>query len=305
MDNTSDLFRKINENFALMSKGRKSIARYINKETDKAAFMTAAELGEACGVSESTVVRFAMYLGFDGYPEFQNELSKLVQGKLVMAGRLNEPHQTKNTIIRSVFQADVEKMNESLSMIDEESFAQASKLIQKARHIFIVGIKNSSPVALYISYYLKIMRPDVNYVSGADYTDILSSIYHINDKDCLIGVSFPRYSVQTLRAMEYANERNAGIIALTDSMDSPCRMYSHILLCARTEEVSIAQSMAAPMSLATALIAEVFAENRDSAMRNITGIEEVYAEYDPESRDDLELVNTKQMYNYPEINFNA
>ena len=103
--------------------------------------------------------------------------------------------------------------------------------------------------------------------------------------------------------MEYANERNAGIIALTDNEDSPCRMYSHILLCARTEEVSIAQSMAAPMSLATALVAEVFAENRDSAMRNI--IEQVYAEFGIDSRDDLELVNTRQIYNYPEINFNG
>ncbi len=305
MDNSSDIFRKINESFAQMSKGRKAIARYINKETDKAAFMTAAELGEACGVSESTVVRFAVFLGFDGYPEFQNELSKLVRGKLVTAGRIDSTSQTKNTIIRSVFQADVEKMNESLGIIDEEAFKQASRLIHKARHVYIVGIKNSSPVAMYLSYYLKIMRPDVIFVSGADSTDILSSIFHINDRDCLLGVSFPRYSVQTLRAMEYANERNAGIIALTDSADSPCRMYSHMLLCARTEEVSIAQSMAAPMSLATALVASVFAENRDSAMRNITGIEEVYAEYDVESRDALEAVNTKQIYNYPEINFNA
>ena len=228
-----------------------------------------------------------------------------MRGKLVTAGKLTGGEQTKNTIIRSVFQADVEKMNETLSIIDEEAFSQASKLIQKARHIYIVGVKNSSPVAMYISYYLKIMRPDVSYVSSVDSTDILSSIYHINEKDCLIGVSFPRYSVHTLRAMEYANERNAGIIALTDSRDSPCRMYSHILLCARTEEVSIAQSMAAPMSLATALIAEVFSENRDSAMRNITGIEEVYAEFDSDSRDDLELVDTKHMYNYPEMNFNA
>ena len=305
MDNTSDIFRKINESFAQMSKGRKAIARYINKETDKAAFMTAAELGEACGVSESTVVRFAVFLGFDGYPEFQDELSKLVRGKLVTAGRIDDTRQTKNTIIRSVFQADVEKMNESLGIVDEEAFVQASKLIHKARHVYIVGIKNSSPVAMYLAYYLKIMRSDVIFVSGADSTDILSSIFHITDRDCFIGVSFPRYSVQTLRAMEYANERNAGIIALTDSADSPCRMYSHMLLCARTEEVSIAQSMAAPMSLATALVASVFAENRDSAMRNITGIEEVYSEYDVESRDALEAVNTKQIYNYPEINFNA
>ncbi len=305
MADGSDLFRKINENFALMSKGRKAIARFINKETDTAAFMTAAELGEACGVSESTVVRFAMYLGFEGYPEFQNELSKMVRGKLMTAGRISEKTQTKNSIIKSVFQADVEKMNESLGMIDEDAFAEASKLIQKAKHIYIVGIKNSAPVAMYIAYYLKIMRPDVNYVSGLDTSDLLSSIYHINDKDCLIGVSFPRYSVHTLRAMEYANERNAGIIALTDSADSPCRMYSHILLCARTEEVSIAQSMAAPMSLATSLVAEVFSENRDSAMRNITGIEEVYSEYGSESRDDLELVNTRKIYNYPEINFNG
>ena len=305
MADGSDLFRKINENFALMSKGRKAIARFINKETDTAAFMTAAELGEACGVSESTVVRFAMYLGFEGYPEFQNELSKMVRGKLVTAGRISEKTQTKNSIIKSVFQADVEKMNETLGIIDEEAFSEASKLIQKAKHIYIVGIKNSAPVAMYIAYYLKIMRPDVNYVSGLDTSDLLSSIYHISDKDCLIGVSFPRYSVHTLRAMEYANERNAGIIALTDSEDSPCRMYSHILLCARTEEVSIAQSMAAPMSLATSLVAEVFSENRDSAMRNITGIEEVYSEYGSESRDDLELVNTRKIYNYPEINFNG
>ncbi len=305
MDNSSDIFRKINENFAHMSKGRKAIARFINKETDKAAFMTAAELGEACGVSESTVVRFAIFLGYDGYPGFQNELSRLVRGKLVTAGRIDETHPTRNAIIKSVFQADVEKMNESLVRIDEEAFSQASKLIHKAKHVYIVGIKNSSPVAMYIAYYLKIMRSDVIFVSGADSTDILSSVFHINERDCFIGVSFPRYSVQTLRAMEYANERNAGIIALTDSADSPCRMYSHMLLCARTEEVSIAQSMAAPMSLATALVASVFAENRDSAMRNITGIEEVYSEYDTDSRDALEAVNTKQIYNYPEINFNA
>lgn len=303
MSNGSDLFRKINENFASLSKGRKALARYINKETDTAAFMTAAELGEACGVSESTVVRFAMFLGFDGYPEFQKELVSLVRGRLATAGRLEDAPRTRNAIIRSVFQADVEKMNESLSIVDEVSFHEASALIHKARHVYIVGLRNSSPVAMYLAYYLKIMRPDVKYISGSDSTDLMSEIYHINEKDCLIGVSFPRYSVHTLRAMEYANERNAGIIALTDSQDSPCRMYSHILLCAATEEVSIAQSMAAPMSLATALVAQVFAENRDRAMRNITGIEEVYAEYDSDGHDVLEQMNAKQIYNYPEINF--
>ncbi|MCR5746089.1 MAG: MurR/RpiR family transcriptional regulator, partial [Lachnospiraceae bacterium] len=136
MSNESEIFRKINESFASMSKGRKALSRYINKETDKAAFMTAAELGEACGVSESTVVRFAMYLGFDGYPEFQRELTKLVRSKLATAGKLDETKQTNNTIIKSVFQADVEKMNETLSLINEEAFMDASKLIQKARHIY-------------------------------------------------------------------------------------------------------------------------------------------------------------------------
>jgi DNA-binding MurR/RpiR family transcriptional regulator len=303
MSNGSDLFRKINENFASLSKGRKALARYINKETDTAAFMTAAELGEACGVSESTVVRFAMYLGFDGYPEFQKELVSLVRGRLATAGKLEDAPKTKNAIIRSVFQADVEKMNESLSIVDEISFREASSLIHKAKHVYIVGLRNSSPVAMYLAYYLKIMRADVLYISDSDSMDIMSEIYHINEKDCLIGVSFPRYSVHTLRAMEYANEKNAGIIALTDSADSPCRMYSHILLTARTEEVSVAQSLAAPMSLATALIAEVFSANRDYAIRNITGIEKVYADYEAEGRDDLEQVNAKKIYNYPEINF--
>ncbi len=301
--NESDLFRKINDGFSSMSKGRKAISRYINKETDTAAFMTAAELGNACGVSESTVVRFAMSLGFDGYPEFQKELSKLVKGKLQTAGRIMDNNQTKNMVVRSVFQSDVEKMTETLGFIDDQSFLQAAKLIQKAKHVYIVGVKNSSPVAIYLAYYLKILRPDVLYISGNESTDILSSMYHISEKDCLIGVSFPRYAIQTLRAMEYANEKNAGIIALTDSPDSPSRMYSHILLCARTEEVAIAQSMAAPMSLATSLVAEVFSQNRDFAMQNIAGIEKVYSDFDIEGIGDLEQVNTNKIYNYPEINF--
>ncbi len=299
----SDLFRKINDSFSSMSKGRKAISRYINKETDTAAFMTAAELGNACGVSESTVVRFAMSLGFEGYPQFQKELSKLVKGKLQTAGRLSDKKQSKNMVVRSVFQSDMENMTETLGSVDDQAFSQAAKLIQKAKHVYIVGVKNSSPVAMYLAYYLKIMRPDVMFISGNESTDILAGLYHISEKDCLIGVSFPRYAVQTLRAMEYANEKNAGIIALTDSPDSPSRMYSHILLCAKTEEVSIAQSMAAPMSLATSLVAEVFSQNRDFAMQNIEGIEKVYSDFEIEGIGDLEQVNTNKIYNYPEINF--
>ena len=218
MSNVNELNNRINARYSSMSKGQKMLANYITDNYDKAVFLTAAKLGEIVGVSESTVVRFAMCLGYKGYPDFQKALEEMVRNKLntvqrmeVTYGRIQE-----SNVLQTVLSADAEKIKETIENIDEAAFRSAVDTILQARKIYIVGIRSCAPLASFLAFYLNQMFEDVILLHTNSASELFEQMVYIDEKDVIIGISFPRYSMRTLKALEFANNRNAKVITLTD-----------------------------------------------------------------------------------------
>ena len=256
MDTKNELLKKIDERYAKLSKGQKKLADYIREDYDKAAFLTAAKMGEVVGVSESTVVRFATTLGYKGYPEFQKALEELVRTKLNSIQRMKVTYGriSHGEILDSVLQSDIEKIKLTMASIDHNTFEQAVDTILNARKIYVVGIRSCAPLASFLSFYLNLICEDVKAVNTNSSSEIFEQLIRISEEDVIIGISFPRYSMRTLKALEFASNRKAKVITLTDSVHSPMNLYSSCNLIARSDMASIVDSLVAPLSVVNALV---------------------------------------------------
>ena len=245
MNKANEVVEKIKNKYDKLSKGQKLLADYIISNYDKAAFLTAAKLGALVGVSESTVVRFAMNLGYQGYPEFQRALEEMVRNKLNSIQRMEVAYGriSQSQILSSVLQADADKIKLTLENIDEKAFETAIDILLNAKHIYVLGIRSCSPLANFLSFYLNMLFDNVQLIQTNSASEIFEQMIRINEQDAIIGISFPRYSVRTLKAMEFANNRNAKVITLTDSIHSPMNLYSSCNLIARSDMASIVDSL--------------------------------------------------------------
>ena len=282
----NELLQKIDEKYPRLSKGQKKLADYIRQEYDKAAFLTAAKMGEVVGVSESTVVRFAMTLGYKGYPEFQKALEELVRTKLNSIQRMEVTYGriSQGEILTSVLQADIEKIKLTMGSMDQEAFEMAVDTILKAKRIYVIGIRSCAPLASFLSYYLQLICEDVTLVNTNSSSEIFEQ---------LIRISFPRYSVRTLKALEFANNRNAKVITLTDSVHSPMNLYSSCNLIARSDMASIVDSLVAPLSVINALVVALCMKKQKEVVATLETLEKIWDEYQVYSKDELNMVTDK------------
>lgn len=278
----NDLFALINEWMPRISKGHKKIAEYILVHYDKAAFMTAARLGETVGVSESTVVRFASELGYDGYPGLQKALQDAMRNKLTAIQRIEVSlDQLKDgEVFRNVLMHDIEHIRHTLEETAMADFERAVDNIVNARHVYVMGIRSSAALASFLGYYFKLMLPNVTLVQTGSRSELYEQLMHLSDKDVLIGISFPRYSKQTVNAISYAHNKGAKSIAITDSLESPIANNADNVLVARSDMVSFVDSLVAPLSLINALIVAVSIKNKDVVASNFALLEEIWDEYD-------------------------
>lgn len=299
---TQDLIGKMNTVFSSMSKGQKKLANYITASYDKAVFMTAAKIGETVGVSESTVVRFATLLGYKGYPEFQKALEKLVQEKLNSIERIEvaSGKMTRQEVLEAVLRADAEKIKLTLDTLDREAFEIAIDSILEAKRIYIVGIRSCAPLAAFLGFYLNLMFDEVTIVSTNNSSELFEQMMRINEEDCIIGISFPRYSMRTLKAMEFANNRNAKTVTITDSRNSPMNLYSSCNLLARSDMASIVDSLVAPLSVINALIVSLCIKKQDKVIDNLEMLENIWNEYQVYSGDEINRVNDSNIMNIEE-----
>lgn len=278
----NDLFALINEWMPKVSKGHKKIAEYILVHYDKAAFMTAAKLGETVGVSESTVVRFASELGFDGYPGLQKALQDAMRNKLTAVQRIEVSlDQIKDgEVFRSVLMHDIEHIRHTLEETAMADFDRAVDNIVNAEHVYVMGIRSSAALASFLGYYFKLMLPNVTLVQTGSRSELYEQLMRLNDKDVLVGISFPRYSKQTVHAISYAHNKGAKSIAITDSLESPIAANADNVLVARSDMVSFVDSLVAPLSLINALIVAVSIKNKEVVANNFAMLEEIWEEYD-------------------------
>lgn len=301
--NTNDLTSRINECYGSLSKGQKILATYITDNYDKAVFLTAAKMGQVVGVSESTVVRFATHLGYKGYPEFQKALEEMVRNKLnsiqcmeVTYGRISQSH-----ILETVLQSDQEKIKDTLEHIDEHAFELAVDTIIKAKHIYIVGIRSCAPLAAFMAFYFNLMFENVTLLQTNNSSELFEQMVRISKDDVIIGISFPRYSMRTLKAMEFANNRNAKVITLTDSVHSPMNLYSSCNLIARSDMASIVDSLVAPLSVINALIVALCMKKQGEVAKTLETLEDIWNEYQVYENDEINYIDDKIKMRYAKL----
>ena len=251
-----DVLHTIEENMPRFSKGQRRIAAYILSNYDKAAFMTASRLGELVGVSESTVVRFAALLDYDGYPAMQKTLQEMVRSKLTSIQRIQTSNDRlfSSDVVSSVLQMDMEKIRIAIEEVDRPTFSAVVDKLLTARHIYILGVRSSSFLAGYLHFYLHLIFENVTLVTSNSAGDILESILRIGPGDVLVGISFPRYSKATVKGVRFARDRGADVVAITDSAMSPLYPLASTVLMARSDMISFVDSLVAPFSLLNAVI---------------------------------------------------
>ena len=288
MGNSNDLSNRINEAYSTLSKGQKLLASYITDNYDKAVFLTAAKLGDVVGVSESTVVRFATHLGYKGYPDFQKALEELVRNKLNSVQRMEVAYGriSQSKILESVLHSDAERIKESIEMIDPNAFDMAVETILNAKRIYIVGIRSCAPLAGFLAFYLN---------------ELFEQMVRISKDDVIIGISFPRYSMRTLKAMEFANNRSAKVITITDSVHSPMNLYSSCNLIAKSDMASIVDSLVAPLSVINALIVALCMKKQGEVVNTLEMLEDIWDEYQVYENDEINYIDDSMKMRYARL----
>lgn len=264
------------------SKGQKLIAKYILENYDKAAFMTAGKLGSTVGVSESTVVRFASELGYEGYPEMRKAIQEMIRSRLTSVQRIEVARELmdEEKVLESVLCSDMEKLQTTLDECDKESFAAAVDSILSANHIYIVGMRSSTCLANFMGFYLNLLLENVHIIQDTTVSEVYEQIIRIKEGDVFIGISYPRYSSRTIKAMQFAKSTGASAIGITDGASSPFVGVADINLFAKSDMVSFLDSLVAPMSLINALIVAIGYQRPESLSDTFRRLEGIWSEYE-------------------------
>ncbi|HHY65199.1 MAG TPA: MurR/RpiR family transcriptional regulator [Clostridiaceae bacterium] len=284
-----DILEKMKEMYPTFSKGQKLIASYIIDHYDKATFMTAAKLGEKVGVSESTVVRFANEMGFDGYPKLQKALREVIKSKLTSTQRLevSSTHIDSQSVLRTVLQSDLNKIRTTLEEADPDNFNAIVEEILKAKKIYILGVRSSAALASFMGFYFNLIFENVRLVHTTSVSEMFEQIINAGEGDVVIGISFPRYSRRTYKAMEFARNQGATVIAITDNENSPLANYSDYCLYARSDMVSFVDSLVAPLSVINALIVAIGLKRKEQVYATLEKLETIWDKYQVYDKGDV------------------
>lgn len=276
-----DIFTILEDRESSFSKGQRRIAAYITESYDKAAFMTASRLGKTVGVSESTVVRFAVELGFDGYPQMQKVMQEMVMNRLTSVQRIEVANDRigNQDVLAKVLQADADKIRQTAETVSREHFRCAVEAILKARKIYVLGVRSAAPLANFAGYYMNYMFEDVRVVTVSGAGEMFENLVNITHEDVVIAFSFPRYSSATLKAAQYCRGVGATVIGITNSNLSPLAQNSDYVLVAKSDMVSLVDSLVAPLSVVNALLVALASAREKEVQKSLGTLEHVWEEY--------------------------
>jgi len=279
---TRDILAVIQNNLSTFSKGQKLIAKFILSSYDKAAFMTASKLGKTVSVSESTVVRFAVELGYEGYPSMQKALQEMIRNKLTSIQRIEVSNDRigNQDVLTMVMQSDIEKIHMTMEETDRKSFNASVDDIVNARRIYILGVRSASALSGFLSFYFNLIFENVMQVNTSSSSEIFEQLLRVAKDDVVIGISFPRYSQRTVKAMQFARDREATVIAITDSQTSPLAEIATHTLLAKSDMASFVDSLVAPLSLINSLIVAVGRKKNEDLSHTFETLEKIWAEYE-------------------------
>ncbi len=277
-----DILSQIKMASQTFSKGQRLIAQYITENFDKAAFLTAGKLGKTVGVSESTVVRFAAELGYDGYPGMRKALQDLVRNRLTSVQRIEVAKEMidDRNVLKAVLGADIDKLQTTLDEIDQSSFDAAVAAILNAKNVYIVGMRSSTSLANFMGFYLNLILSNIRLIHDTSVSEVYEQIFRIGAGDVFIGISYPRYSSRTVKAMQFAKSTGATVIGITDGPSSPFVELADINLFAKSDMVSFLDSLVAPMSLINALIVSIGIRHSESLSETFRKLEGIWSDYD-------------------------
>ena len=277
-----DILSTLREMEPTFSKGQKRIARYITEDYDKAAFMTANRLGKTVGVSESTVVRFAVDLGFDGYPSMQKAMQEMVLNRLTSVQRIEVANDRigNQDVVSTVLQADIDTLRKTSETLDRREMSASVELILQAKRIYIIGVRSSTAIADFLNFYFRNIFENVSLVSSTSTSEMFEQMLRVGKGDVVIGISLPRYSSRTVKTMQYAKDCGAATIAITDKPDAPAGKLADHVLVAKSDMVSIVDSLVAPMSVVNALIVAVSRRREEQVSTTFKNLERLWDEYD-------------------------
>ena len=276
-----DILAILEEKGPTFSKGQRRIAGYVTDSYDKAAFMTASKLGKTVGVSESTVVRFAVELGFDGYPDMQKAMQEMVMNRLTSVQRIEVANDRigNQDILTNVLQADADKIRQTAETVSREHFRQAVDTLLKARRIYILGVRSAAPLANFAGYYMNYMFEDVRVITVSGAGEMFENLVNITPEDVVLAFSFPRYSSATLKAAQYCRGLGATVIGITNSTISPLAQNSDHVLIAKSDMVSLVDSLVAPLSVVNALLVALASAREKEVQKSLETLERVWEEY--------------------------
>ena len=277
-----NLLSEIEQRMPTFSKGQKLISKYILENYDKAAYMTASKLGKIVNVSESTVVRFAIELGFGGYPEFQHNLQEIVRTRLTSFQRVEVTNNLigDSDVLSKVLLGDIDKIKDTLEGIDKKAFSDAIDKIAEAKNIYILGVRSSASLASFLAHGLSMISDNVRFVQTTSGSEMFEQIMSIGTDDVMIAISFPRYSNRIIRAVSFAKREGANIISITDSADSPIAKNADQLLAAKSDMASFVDSLVAPLSIINAIIVALSRKKQEELRVRLHQLEEIWDEYD-------------------------
>jgi len=263
------------------SKGQRLLAHYITEDYDKAAFMTASRLGKTVGVSESTVVRFAVELGYDGYPSMQKAMQDMVLNRLTSVQRIEVTNSRigDQDVLRTVLQSDADKLRQTAEMISRDDFKAAVESIRNAKRIYILGARSVAPLANFLGYYLNFMFKDVRIITASGASEVFEKLVALDSDDVVIAFSFPRYSAATVKGAQYCRSIGATVVGFTDSRLSPLGQHSDYVVVAKSDMVSLVDSIVAPLSVVNALIVALAAGQEQRLAKTFDALEQVWEEY--------------------------
>ena len=276
-----DILSVLEEKAHTFSKGQRKIAAYITEYYDKAAFMTASRLGKAVGISESTVVRFAVELGYDGYPTMQKAMQEMVLNRLTSVQRIGVANDRigDQDVLSTVLQADADKLRQTNDTVDRESFHAAVQAILGARRIYLLGVRSASVLVNFLGYYLNYMFDNVHMITASGTSEVFEKLVNVSQEDVVIAFSFPRYSASTVKGVQYCHSVGAKVIGLTNSNLSPLGQVSDYVLVAKSDMVSLVDSLVAPLSVVNALIVALAAGREQELEKTFNTLEKVWEEY--------------------------
>ena len=277
----NDILSALQERATTFSKGQRAIARYITESYDKAAFMTASKLGRTVGVSESTVVRFAVELGYDGYPTMQKAMQEMVLNRLTSVQRIEVANDRigDQDILSLVLQSDMEQLRKTVSSVDRKDFSAAVNAILDARRIYVLGVRSASALASFLGYYLNLMFEDVHTITASGTGQVLEKLISAGPDDVVIAFSYPRYSTSTVTGASFCHSKGAKIVAMTDSRTSPLGQTSDFVLQTKSDMASLVDSLVAPLSVVNALVVALAARREEKLAKTFSRLEEIWEKY--------------------------